>query len=126
VRAPGGLVALSCGGASLERPCRQGEKLAFHVSGTARETFLMAYADGVGNEARRLWYFHGPRSPRVPATADEATLPQAVLIGPDHPPGVYRVRVILAERALGPDEGSKATPPQLVAEAIVRMQVIAP
>ena len=114
-RAKGGGAALdldvacvAAGTASLAA-CPRGAMLVFSIRGARADGgYLAAYAEPrAGGE--RVWYFSadGETPPLPAASADQATRPleKAIVIGPEHSPGEYRLmlfvtRVPLAKAAL--------------------------
>ena len=86
--------------------CPQTATLVFTVSGDQVSGFLSAYAEPLGPEAERVWYFSkesGSLELDVPADGTRV-FQRAVRISPTHPPGRYRVHAFLADRPLGHDE----------------------
>jgi hypothetical protein len=84
--------------------CRAGARLIFRAA-SAEPGFLSAWAEPLSGGSR-VWYFPGSdgSSPRVDAGAEMHTLPAGVSLGPEQPPGRYRVHLLLSRRALTREE----------------------
>ena len=87
--------------ACAEGDCHQGDKLLFQLENAAPALYFAAYAqrdDGVV-----LWYFPGEShatSVPVSMTTAGGILAEAVVLGPEHRPGAYRVVGIFSPQAL--------------------------
>jgi hypothetical protein len=97
----GGVVSVGCGAGAAHR-CHLGDTLVFSVLGNVAPVYLIAYAEPLGPEPSRIWYFPrtGQTAPRVAAGPGTQVAPDGVRLGPPHVPGRYRVKVWLSESAL--------------------------
>lgn len=108
-RARGAAAAVHLEVGCRDGACRPGGLLLFRVEGAAAGGFLSAYAEPErGGE--RLWYFplEDGTAPEVAAQPAPQILRLGVPIGREHPPGRYRVHLVLsrdrpAPRAAGAD-----------------------
>jgi hypothetical protein len=82
-------------------PCRAGATVLFRAGGADAGGFLAAFAipEGVGE---RIWYFPSldGECPQVEPSSETQTLPRGVRLGPEQPPGRYRVHLLLSRRPL--------------------------
>jgi hypothetical protein len=91
----GAVLEIGCRSAAGER-CPSGEVLLFRVSGVDRPAWLAAYAEPSGG-GERVWYFPtaAGASPAIDAGAAPRVLPEGARLGPEQPPGRYRVKLLL-------------------------------
>jgi hypothetical protein len=89
--------AFDVGCASSHRAlCRPGETLMFTVNAAVAHGYLGAYAERLDDRANgRIWYFPGPEGagPMIDSGGGTIVLPQGIEIGPEQPPGRYRVTI---------------------------------
>ena len=119
-------IEISCADGTLAA-CPVTSSLVFAVSGNRRAVFLSAYAERVGTEGARVFYFakHGG-GVDIAAAAKGARAPEAkVRLSPEHEPGRYRVHAFVADRVLGPDEmRSKRDADAALVEARVELVIV--
>ena len=102
LRARGGaspIVRVACEPGGLEA-CRAGGTLLFAVEGAPAAAHLAAFAEPVGG-GERVWYFSAEgESPPVSDRTADAILRRGIRLGAEHPPGAYRLTVLLTASAL--------------------------
>ena len=87
--------------------CRTGETLMFTVNAALTSGYVGAYAERLDNPSSApIWYFpnSGGASPLVPPGTSTIVLPEGVRIGPEQPPGRYRVTIWTSPEPIGPRE----------------------
>jgi len=101
----GAKLVVRCSPGTLEA-CPKSSSLAFTLSGGRADGFLSAYAEPVGHDGERVFYFSKEDgSVRLGVTAQGKGVTERVVRLPaGQRPGRYRVRAVLAERALSRDE----------------------
>ena len=101
--AHGPSVSVDCTGGSLQS-CPRGSRLVFRVSSRDQAVHIVAFAE---RDGRRIVYFPavGQSPPRLDA-GPARFVEQAVVIGPEHEPGDYRLNV-LAHRRTGAGRGHR-------------------
>jgi hypothetical protein len=86
---------VACIGGTLAS-CPQGATLVFGASGVAATGVLSAYAEPMGRDVERIWYFSAEgESPRLTVGGATDVARRAVRIGSEHAPGRYRLHVFL-------------------------------
>jgi hypothetical protein len=126
-RARGGagpVLEIACRDGSLSA-CPSGSTLLFRSSGVAEGGFLSAWAVPEGSAAR-VWYFPADNgaSPALAARPETQTLARGIRLGPEQPPGRYRVHLVLSRRPLTRAEAAAPPPDALVAEAEATLEVV--
>ena len=113
--AHGASVSVDCTGGSLQA-CPRGSKLVFRVGRRDRALHIVAFAE---REGHRIVYFPvaGQSAPRLDA-GPPRFVEQAVVIGPEHVPGDYRVNILLTDQPV--EEGAIDT---LKAQPVTRAQL---
>lgn len=120
--AEGPALEISCVGGSLAA-CPVGARLLFAVEG-ADSGFLAAWADPVAG-GERVWYFsRDSQSPALAPIAGTQISPKAILLGPEHAPGEYRVHVLVTGEPLSRAELGQRF--QAIAAREFSLRVIAP
>lgn len=107
--------------------CRAGSTLMFTVNSALASGFLGAYGERVGDSSQgRIWYFPSASgtTPTVPRGAGTVVLPDGIRIGPEHPPGRYRVTVWIAARPLGRAEVDGAGRGEIRSRAVLDLEVV--
>jgi hypothetical protein len=103
-RARGGggapLLEVGCRDGSLDA-CPSGSALLYRADGAVDGGFLAAWAVPEGG-GEKIWYFPtaSGESPSVTARSEVQTLARGVRLGPEQPPGRYRVHLLLSRRPL--------------------------
>jgi hypothetical protein len=115
------VVELDCMPAG-RRVCPVGSKLYLRFPGSPVSGFVAAYAQRANANEEPIVYFPGRdgRSPRVDAGSFQV-VPAAVVIGREHRPGRYRVRVFLSRRQLSVDELLAGDGGEAVADAAIEV-----
>jgi hypothetical protein len=94
-----GPVAIEIGCSAARRAaCRAGDTLMFKVDARVASGYLVAYAIRAdGGASDRIWYFPASdgATPLVRAGEGAVVLDRGIAIGAEHPPGDYRVTVLL-------------------------------
>jgi hypothetical protein len=119
-------VQIGCG-PSGGQICHAGDTLMFSINAAIASGHLAAYAERVGAGAHeRIWYFPTAtgRSPIVPPGSGTVVLPEGIRIGPEHPPGRYRVTVWIAERAVSRMEVDDDRSDSMAGRETIALQVI--
>ncbi len=95
--------------------CPRGGTLLFRVAGATAGGFLSAYAEPASGPGERVWYLPaGGEAAAVQATEAPQLLRLGARLGPEQPPGAYKVHLVLSKTpldragALAP-EGALAT-----------------
>jgi hypothetical protein len=122
--------ARGAGGPILEavcatEPCRVGSALMFRASAVDVGGFLAAYALSAGVD-ERIWYFPSPdgECPTVDVESGTQTLPRGVRVGPEQPPGRYRVHLLLSRRPLTRAEALSPPGGVVLAESDVTIEIV--
>jgi hypothetical protein len=104
--------------------CGYGQKLVFSVDGASEPGFVAAWAEPAGG-GERVWYFPGDDGSSPEARGDGARqlLSRAVRLGPEQPPGRYRVHLVLSRRPLSRLEALAAGGADVVATSQVTLEV---
>lgn len=81
-------------------PCRNGAKLLFELSATTERRFFAAFARR--QDGTVIWYFPGDELERSldAAGQEHGVASRGFLLGPEHPPGRYRVYGLFSARPL--------------------------
>jgi hypothetical protein len=118
----GSPLEVQCLGAS-PAACPAGSTLLFVVGGSARPGYLTAFAEPEGG-GERIWYFSS--QDESPAVAADRTVPlrKGIIVGPEHRPGRYRLRLLLSEVPLSRIDALAARPAGLIAESTLPLQVV--
>jgi hypothetical protein len=116
------LLEVSCADGARDR-CRRGSLRVCHVAAESGGV-LAAWAEPAGG-GERIWYFPtaGDEWARVPAAPGLQALDKAVRLGPEQPPGVYVIHLVLAARALPRAALSAPLPDGILAAASARIEV---
>lgn len=96
---------MRCSGGTLAA-CPWSSELVFVLSGKPGTGFLSAYAEPVGHDDERVFYFSkedGSAELVVPAEGERVS-ERAVRLPAGQGPGSYRVHAVLADRPLSRDE----------------------
>ncbi len=84
--------------------CPGGQKLFVLVEDAPSGSgFLQAWAEPLGG-GQRVWYFVGDSALAVAGQPGRETLTRAVQLGPEQPPGAYRIHLVLSRRRLAQTE----------------------
>jgi hypothetical protein len=97
---------ISCG-TSVGSVCRPGDTLMISVNAAVTSGHVGAYAERVGDPSReRIWYFPTAvgAAPAVAPGGGTVVLAQGIRIGPEHPPGTYRLTIWISERPMARGE----------------------
>ena len=99
------VLEVTCKGGTLEA-CPKESELVFTLSGKGARGFLSAYAEPVGREGERVFYFSKEDgSAEVgPAAQDASGTQRAVRLSDEHRAGRYRVHGFVADRMLSREE----------------------
>lgn len=119
-------IELGCGPAG-GRVCRAGDTLMFSVNAALASGYVVAYAERVGDPGRgRIWYFPTAAglSPAVSPGSGTVVLPEGIRIGPEQPPGHYRVTVGIADRAVSRMDVDADRGDSLASRAAIELQVV--
>jgi hypothetical protein len=106
--------------------CPLGSKLFFSIEGIVAPVFVHAYADPVGSGHERVWYFPTTNGaePISVSPDQERLLKKAVVIGPEHGSGAYRIHVVLSTAPLSRDEVLAAHDSKIIDSQVVEIQVV--
>lgn len=108
---PRPLIEVKCRGGTLSA-CPRASELVFAIAGKGAQGFLSAYAEPVGHEGARVFYFSTEDGSTKIATdapgAGVGVAERAVRIPDAQRAGRYRVHAYLVERALGREEMQSA------------------
>jgi hypothetical protein len=120
-------LALGCSEGELSH-CPRGSKLIFHFDPLSTAGFLHAFAEPLEPGHERVWYYPTATnpSPRVDPAAGGQTLDRAIVVGPEHAPGRYRVHVVLASTPLSRDELLAASTRNVVVSDVIEMVIVDP
>jgi hypothetical protein len=118
---------LACSGGELSH-CPLGSKLLFRLDALPSAGFLHAYAEPLESGQERVWYYPtaANRPPHVEPAAVGQLMGQAIVVGPEHLPGRYRVHLIVAPTPLSREELLSHSVPNLVADDIIEMVIVEP
>ncbi len=85
---------------SCRHLCARGDTLVFRVHDLKETAFLAAFA--LDESGARIWYFPTDDGEvvRLEPSKRPQTLKRGVRIGSEHPPGVYRIHLVLSRRPL--------------------------
>jgi hypothetical protein len=100
------VLEVECRGGTLAA-CPKAAELAFTLSGKRAHGFLSAYAEPVGHEGERVFYFSkedGSAELGPPPAQDTRGTQRAVRLSDEHRAGRYRVRAFVADRMLSREE----------------------
>jgi hypothetical protein len=120
-----GALDVGCG-PSGGRVCRTGSTLMVTVNTALASGYLGAYAERSGDPSHaRIWYFPtaSGSTPVVPPGDRTVVVPEGIQIGPEHPPGNYRVTVWVSSRPLGRSEVDQASPDTMRSRSTFELQV---
>jgi hypothetical protein len=114
---------VSCA-ASPRAGCHAGSTLLFSVFRASAPGYLNAYAEPVGGGAR-IWYFSAEsESPRVAASANATSAARrGIVIGREHAPGRYLVRVFLSTAPLPESALLAGRDPRVLASAAIALTI---
>jgi len=105
------VIEVTCRGGTLSA-CPRGAEIVFAIAGKGVEGFLSAYAEPIGREGERVFYFSTEDGSAKIATdtsgAGVRVAERAMRIPDAQRAGRYRVHAYLAQRALGRDEMQSA------------------
>ena len=126
-------VAKGGGGSSIDVECDQGSltacptgsRLIFRHARSEQRGYLEAYSDPVGRAGERVWYFpaRAGASPRLDASQG-GVLSDAVVLGPEHPPGDYAIHVLVSTRALDRREAVAPEEATIIERAVIPLRVV--
>jgi hypothetical protein len=118
----GSPLEVQCLGAS-PAACPLGSTLLFVVGGSARAGYLTAFAEPDGG-GERIWYFSA--QDEAPAVAADRTVPlrKGIVLGTEHRPGHYQLRLLLTDAPLARADALAGRPPGLIAESSLPLQVV--
>lgn len=107
--------------------CRPGDTLMFTINGAVPAGYLGAYAQpwsGVGGQ--RIWYFPTDTGafPDFPPGVETHVLSQGVRIGPEHPPGKYRVTIWISSRPLNREDVDGARGADLLYKSTADLEIV--
>lgn len=99
------VLEVTCKGGTLQA-CPRGAELVFTLSGKGARAFLSAYAEPVGREGERVFYFskEDGTAELGPAAAVAPGAQRAVRLADGHRAGRYRVHAFVADRVLSREE----------------------
>lgn len=107
--------------------CSVGQRLVFRVEGAASGGFFAAWAERVDNAPAgdKIWYFPSRETGTVEVRheVDAQVLRRAVILGPEQPPGRYRVHLFLLARSLTRDQILSAASGDIRAHSTVFVEV---
>jgi hypothetical protein len=118
------VIDMACLGASLGA-CPHGSRVAFSLDGGGGEAgFVTAYGDPA-SPGERVWYLDNePVGARAASAGGLPRLvPNAAIVGAEHPAGLYRVTVVVSRRPLARAELARIAPTELVARAQLELVV---
>ena len=108
-----------CAGAAGPGRCRPGDKLLFEVSAAGSARFFAAFARR--GDGTVIWYFPPPggQSLALGERAPRGVLDAGILLGPEHPPGRYRIVGVFSPRPLSRDQVREAAASGAAGEAVL-------
>jgi hypothetical protein len=120
----GSRIAIECDHGALTA-CPAGSKLIFRDARAGQPAYLEAYADPVGHAGERVWYFpaRDRTAPRLDA-GEGALLRDAVVVGPEHPPGDYAIHALVSTRPLDRAEAAAREPAAVVERTVIPLRVV--
>jgi hypothetical protein len=118
---------IGCSGGELSH-CPRGSKLIFRFDPLPAAGFLHAFAEPLEPGQERVWYYptavNAP--PRLEAALEGQVLDRAIVIGPEHAPGRYRVHIVFASTPLSRDEVLASSTSKVIASEVVEMVIVQP
>jgi hypothetical protein len=99
------VLEVTCKGGTLQA-CPKGSELVFTLSGKRAHGFLSEYAEPVGREGERVFYFskEDGMAEVGPAAEVASGTKRAVRLSDEHRAGRYRVHAFVADRMLSREE----------------------